>query len=69
MKLKNLHTIQFIVIASLSILYAIWNVVLGGYGINLHSEIIAPALLGILVTSGMLMILVMIYKELKNESN
>lgn len=69
MKLKNWQFIQFIIIASLSILYAIWNIVLEAYGINLHSEIFGPVLLGIFATSGILMILVMFYKELKNESN
>ena len=67
MKLKSWQFIQFIVIASLSFLYSIWNVVLNAYGINLHSEIFGPALVGILVTSGVLMILVTIYKNYIND--
>ena len=72
MNFKKWYYIQFIVIGTISFLYSIWNVVLEAYGINLHSEIFGPALVGILVTSGVIMILVAIYKELKeikNESN
>lgn len=61
--MKKWYTIQFVIIAVITLLYGIWGAVLTSYGISLHAELISPLLIGILSTSGILMLLMTIIKE------
>jgi len=60
--MKKWYDIQFLIIGVISILYSVWSAVLSAYGINTHGDIFFPALLGILVTSGLLMVVMTIFK-------
>jgi hypothetical protein len=61
--MKKWYVIQFASVSVVSFLYAVWNAVLSEYGINLRDDIFAPALVGILVTSGILCLIMALIKE------
>ena len=60
--MKKWYVIQFASVGVVTLLYAVWNLVLSEYGINLRDDIFGPALVGILVTSGILCLIMLLIK-------